>query len=320
MVGDPPEAQTAREVLLVELEVGILAGIAVVAAPHLQRRLGIADEGDRRSVAAARGDAVGRVRRARLVDGDRGRGLDRLLAHRNVVAIEEDGLAGGHQVRVRHEVFEAVRGQQFLDARAHLPVGAALAARRRRPLVARAVRALGQPDPARRDAEVALVRLDGRAQLHVDRLVAREQGEIAVGGGAGDDLDVAAALQLGEGARDVAADAAVQLPHPLVVLFPEVAECEVLRRAGVLELLAPLGARAPHVLVVERELFLELRRGQLLGEHGGEVQRPLRRDAVADESVGHLEQGEIALESGLGEPVAAVRPATVVDHHRKMSV
>src|SRR3989449_2893465 len=97
-VGDAPEAQAAREVLLVELEIGVLAGITLVAAPHLQRRLGIADEGDGRAVAAARGDAVRRVGRARLVDGDGRRGLGHLLARRNVVAIEEDGRAGGHEV------------------------------------------------------------------------------------------------------------------------------------------------------------------------------------------------------------------------------
>src|SRR5881296_639719 len=46
-----------------------------------------------------------------------------------------------------------------------------------RPLVAGTVRALGKPDPARRDSEVALVRLDGGAELEMDRLVAREQGQ-----------------------------------------------------------------------------------------------------------------------------------------------
>src|SRR5439155_475008 len=83
----------------------------------------------------------------------------------------------------------------------------------------------------------------------------------AVGGAARDDLHVAAALELGERARDVAADAAVQLPHPLVMLLPEIAEPEVLRGPGLLEVLAPFGARAPHVLVVEGQLLLEFRRG-----------------------------------------------------------
>jgi len=72
--------------------------------------------------------------------------------------------------------------------------------------------------------------------------------------------------------------------------------------------------------VVERQLLLELRRGELLGEDRREVQRPLRRDAVAHEPVRDFEQRQIALEGGFVEPVAAVGPTTVVDHHRKMSV
>jgi len=37
---------------------------------------------------------------------------------------------------------------------------------------------------------VTLVRLDRGAQLEMNRLVAREQRQVAVGGGAGEDLDV----------------------------------------------------------------------------------------------------------------------------------
>src|SRR3989442_10249541 len=91
----------------------------------------------------------------------------------------------------------------------------------RGPLVARPIRALWEPDAAGRLAEVAAVRFDGGAELEVDRLVAAEERGGAVGRGAGDHLDVAAALELGEGAGDVAADPAVRLPHALVVLFPE---------------------------------------------------------------------------------------------------
>src|SRR5206468_6053795 len=90
----------------------------------------------------------------------------------------------------------------FLDAGPDPPNAAAVAPGRRRPLVARAIRTLGQPDAARRLAEVATVCFDGGPELQVDGLVAAEEGEVAVGRRAGDHLDVAAALELGEGAGD----------------------------------------------------------------------------------------------------------------------
>src|SRR5262249_60405972 len=52
-VGDAPEAQATGEVLFVELEIRVLAGITMIAAPHLQRRARIADKRDGRAVAAA---------------------------------------------------------------------------------------------------------------------------------------------------------------------------------------------------------------------------------------------------------------------------
>src|SRR2546426_5854857 len=63
--------------------------------------------------------------------------------------------------------------------------------------------------------------------------------------------------------------------HALVELFPEGREPHDLLVAGALEVRARFHAGAPDVLVVKRELLLELRRGELLGEDRGEVDRPL---------------------------------------------
>jgi hypothetical protein len=78
--------------------------------------------------------------------------------------------------------------------------------------------------------------------------------------------------------------------------------------------------RAPDVVVVERELFLEFRRRELFGEHRRDVQRPLRRDAVRDEAMDGFEQRQVTLECRFVEPVASVRPPSVIDHHRKMGM
>ena len=237
--------------LLVELEVRVVAGIALLAAPHLQRRLGIAEEGDRRPRAAARGDAVRLIRGQRLVTARLGhQGVELRLAW-HVVAVKEDGRGRRHEVRVGDEIFEIVLGEHLFDARAEPPVAAILAGGGR-PFVARPVGALGQPDAARGGAEVPLVRLDRGAELHADRFVAREERQVAVRRRAGDDLDVAAALQLGERPGYVAADAPVELPHALVELLPEPRELDDVVVPLTHEVRAAVDARAAYVLVVER--------------------------------------------------------------------
>src|SRR2546422_7816092 len=98
--------------------------------------------------------------------------------------------------------------------------------------------AFREPDAAGRAPEVPAVRLDRGAELQVDRLVAREQRQVAVGRRAGDDLHVARPLEIGEGPGDVAADPTVHLPHPLEERLPEVGEADNLLLALAGELLA----------------------------------------------------------------------------------
>src|SRR5207249_8954837 len=56
VVGDPPEPEPPGEVLLVELEVGVVPGVTLLAAPHLHRGPRVAEEGDGLALAPSRGD------------------------------------------------------------------------------------------------------------------------------------------------------------------------------------------------------------------------------------------------------------------------
>src|SRR5205807_2720195 len=62
-VGDPPEAQAAGEMGLMEVEVPLVARVADVPAPDLQGGLGVAHERGRLAGAAPRGGPVGGVGR-----------------------------------------------------------------------------------------------------------------------------------------------------------------------------------------------------------------------------------------------------------------
>ena len=77
----------------------------------------------------------------------------------------------------------------------------------------------------------------------------------------------------------------------------------------------PAGCSLPPVYdAIRGDLDLEL------DEHRRKVHCPSRRDAVGDEPMGDVEQWQVALERRFVEPVAAMGPPAVVDHHRKMSV
>jgi hypothetical protein len=71
-------------------------------------------------------------------------------------------------------------------------------------VVARIEGALGQPDAARRAAEVLEVVGAGNLDLGPLRRLVRHQRQIAVGRAAGDDLEIPRVLQLTEPADDVA--------------------------------------------------------------------------------------------------------------------
>jgi hypothetical protein len=159
-----------------------------------------------------------------------------------------------------------------------------------------------------------------RPELQVDRLIAREQRQVAVRCRARDDLDVAGPLKVGERPGDIAADPAVHLPHALEELLPEVREAYDLLLAGTDEVLARFDAGPPGSVVVKRKFLLKFGRGKLFGQHRRQVDRPFGRDPVGDQTVGRLEQGQVTLEGGLTEPVAAVGPAAVIDDHWEMRV
>jgi hypothetical protein len=253
VVGDPPEPEPSREVLLVELEIHVVARIAVLAAPHLQGGPGVAEERHGLAVASPRGDRVRKVRRPCLTRRHALGGLALgVLLQWKEVTIEEDRLAGRDQVGIGHEILKPVHRQHLLDPGPHAALAPALGPGRRRPLVPRTVGALREPDAPRCPAEVPAVCLDGGPELEVNRLVTRQERQVAVGRGAGDDLDVAGTLEIGEGAGNIAPDPPVHLPHPLEELLPEVGQAYDFLLALAREVVAGFDARAPDVVMVKR--------------------------------------------------------------------
>src|SRR5438105_12042562 len=184
-----PQLQAARPADLVELEVPLVARVALVAAPDLHRGAGIAyQRGDRAARGSTRslGDAICVVRRPRRLRAAAGfRGVvvplrvESLRPERDVAVGAQRG-AGAGEMRVGEKVAEPGVGEMLLDAAASSLAGA--------------IGALRQPTPLRGDAEQTTVLLLAHRQLQPDALVTGQERQVAVRGRGSDDLQAAALL------------------------------------------------------------------------------------------------------------------------------
>ena len=166
----PPQSQAVGPADFVELEVPLIAGIALGARPDLPRGARIADE--RIEILGAslrRCNAVGNVR-GPLTAQRSGR-----VVH---IGIAERG-AGADEMRIDEEVPIPRRRQMLIGSRAiRLRVRPGWA-----PWTTGPIRALWQPASPRRPAKQALVLGDADGELQTNGLVAREQRQEPVGRG-----------------------------------------------------------------------------------------------------------------------------------------
>ena len=239
--GDGPVAMTAGPALLVEVEIVAVAGIAEVARPDLSAGGGVAGKDGDGVLLGVGGvgavDVVGLVEAAivvvghGLVDGaDDGAGS---------IAVEElvgGGSAGGlfDEVGVDEEEVDVGFADGLLDADAvegGSDGGAVLLGDGVVPEAGGAIAALGRPDAARVFADVALVGVDGGADLGANALVGAEERHVAVGGTAGDDFDQAGVVEVAKALDDVAVEGLEVGEGVAEVLLPEAGELRVVKFA-----------------------------------------------------------------------------------------
>jgi len=112
--------------------------------------------------------------------------------------------------------------------------------------------------------------------LAVDRGIAGEQGKVAVGGGGGDDLQIALVLELLERADDVPPEAISEGIQS--VSIPVAVESGQVLQVGLVGLLEAFDG-VPDSLNVLYQIELEVIQyqgiGQLLGRDGGQAERQL---------------------------------------------
>src|SRR5438093_7082534 len=207
---DTPELQAAGTTDLVKLEVPLVAGVALVSAPDLHGRAGVAHQRRDRGAYTATGDPVGPIGRARGPHSSSRRGprivplrVESLRAERNL-AVGAERAARAREMRVGEEVAKPRVRQVLLDAAPHLfPT----------PLAARAIGALRQPASHRGDAEQAPVLLLAHRELQPNAFVPTEQRQVAVRGGGTDDLEATLLLQAAKGGDEICVDSPEQLPQ-----------------------------------------------------------------------------------------------------------
>ena len=323
--GDGPVAMTAGPALLVEVEVVAVAGIAEVAGPDLDAGGGVAGEDCGRVRLFFRG--VGAVDVVGLVEA-----AVAAVSHRLVVVTSaaEEGLVGRgdacgllDEVGVDDEEVNVGFAEGLLDAYAveggsdggAVGVGDGVV-----PEAGGTVTALGRPDAAGMLAEMALVGGDGGADLGADALVGAEQGQVAVGGAAGDDVDEAKVVEVAEAFDDVAVEGFEVVEGVGEVLVPETGELGVVELADGEEVGFVFAGGDDLALDVVGEVSLEDGVGELLEKDGGEVQIAMQSDSVALEIGEDSEKREVGFSGCLVEPLDAMGPGSVIDDVGEMSV
>jgi hypothetical protein len=157
-------------------------------------------------------------------------------------------------------------------------------------------------------------------ELELDALVAREQRQKPVRRRGPDDLDPATRLEVAEYGNDVAVDRPEERAQAREALAPVVDERNEMRVAGLLERRRRFVAVVEALLEVQLELSAKRVARQLIREHGREPDGHGRGDAFRIERPERLDEREIRIDRRLGDPVAAVRPASVIQDVREVAM
>ena len=162
-------------------------------------------------------------------------------------------------------------------------------------------------------ADVADVGFDGGADLGADGFVGAEEGHVAVGGSAGDDVDEADLVEVAEAADDVAVEGVEVVEGLGEEAVPEAGGLGEVMVAGLGEEGLVFAGGGDLAGEVAGELGDEDGVGELLEQDGGEIEVAVEADAVALEVGEHAEEREVGFGGGFVEPLDAVRPGAVVD-------
>ncbi len=240
-----------------------------------------------------------------------------LGVERGRIAREAEGPARAREMRVDEEEAEPRVGQVLLDAATHRASGSGRPGRPRAP---RPVGAFGEPAALGGATEQPAVLGRADRELEPDALVAREQREEAVRGGAADDLQAARRLERAEGGDQIAVDLVEQPAEPEQAGPPILDQGEQVLLTGLGKRRRRLAAgREP---LVEERLHLahEDRARELVGEHGREADRHRPRRVLRLQPQERFQERQVGVGRGLADPIASVGPPPVVQHVGQVAV
>jgi len=141
-----------------------------------------------------------------------------------------------------------------------------------------------------------------------------------MGGSARDEFDVSLIGQTPECSQQIPIDAFELIEAISVVIFPKMGKGNELIAPVAREFSAIL-ARGPNAHPQELFDFGPKRgSGELLRQHGGEIDRQLRTPVRGNFGAQKREQREIAVDGDFGKPIAPVRPPPVSQDKGKMRV
>ena len=157
-------------------------------------------------------------------------------------------------------------------------------------------------------------------KLQSDAFVAGEERQVAVRGRRSDDLEAAPLLEAPEGGDQVRVDRPEQRLQAVEPRLPERDQRHDARLAGRGQLRRGLVAGGKALGEEGVHLAREGRARQLVRQHRRESDCHRRRGSLGGELLEPLQEREIRVQRGLAQPVAAVRPAPVIQDVGEMTM
>src|ERR1700737_857356 len=165
-----------------------------------------------------------------------------------------------------------------------------------------------------------VVGVGGGADLGADRLVGAEQGHVAVGRSAGNDVDKADVVEVAKGLDDVAVEALEVVERCREEALPEASCLGEMSVAGLEEVGLVFAGGHDLARDVFWKLGLEGGMGELFEENRREIQVAVEADVVPLEFGEHAQQRKIGLCRRFVQPFDSVRPGAVIDDVGQMRV
>ena len=188
------------------------------------------------------------------------------------------------------------------------------------PRTRRAIRTFRHPKSNRTLAEQSLMLGVPHSELEPNALIAAEQWKKTMRRGGRDELESPILLKFLERTDDVSVERIVKLEESAESLAPVAHDRNEMRVVTVRHLGFSFVTGLESLRKKLSQLALENRTHQLIGEDRRDADSNRRCDFLFGERLKRVDQRQVRIDRSFCDPIAAVWPATVIEHVRQVTV